>query len=392
MRVLYSFPQRLGAGRICIIPWHQMVGLAAAGAEVTALVGSIERDPGANVSCRATLCPGGVKIPFRLLGMNLVNAIHDYRTASWLSINYGKIDIVHGWPSASLRTIKIARQHGIPFVLERPNAHTAFAYEEVAAECKRLDFSLPRDHDHSWNAALLRHEEREYASTDYLICPSEFVAQTFRERNFNESKLLRHRYGYDPTRFSPATERIQSPGINMVYAGVCYPRKGLHYALEAWINSTASKTGQFKICGEFVEGYEEKLGSMLAHPSVKVMGHRNDLPELFRSADLFVLPSVEEGSALVTYEARASGCVLLVSDRAGAVCEHQVDSLIHDARDVDALTSHISLLADNPGILARLRENSMATILELTWSRAGRILLDCYQMALERRGISTSRY
>ena len=59
---------------------------------------------------------------------------------------------------------------------------------------------------------------------------------------------------------------------------------------------------------------------MLAHPSVRVLGQRNDVPELMRQSDIFVLPSIEEGSALVTSEARGSGCVLLVSDAAGAVC------------------------------------------------------------------------
>ena len=43
---------------------------------------------------------------------------------------------------------------------------------------------------------------------------------------------------------------------------------------------------------------------MLAHPSVQVLGHRTDVPELMRNSDILVLPSIEEGSALVTSEAR----------------------------------------------------------------------------------------
>ena len=37
---------------------------------------------------------------------------------------------------------------------------------------------------------------------------------------------------------------------------------------------------------------------MLAHPSVKVLGHRNDVPELMRKSDILVLPSIEEGFGL----------------------------------------------------------------------------------------------
>lgn len=364
--------------------WQQVVGLASAEVAVRVMAGSIERNLGDDVNTHATLEPMGLKIPFRLLGLKRVNAIHDFRVASWISANHSKIDIVHGWPSASLRSIRAAKQFGIPFVLERPNAHTAFAYEEVAEECRRVGVDLPKNHDHSWNAALLEHEEEEYALADYLLCPSEFVKATFLDRGFESSKLLRHRYGYDSAKFSVGPERFGRQ-LTMVYAGVCDPRKGLHYALEAWVRSDASRTGRFRICGEFVPGYRAILAKLLAHPSVEVMGQRDDLAEILKEADLFVLPSIEEGSALVTYEARAGGCVLLVSDRTGAVCEHQVDSLVHPARDVAMLSAHISLLDSEPETLARLRSRSLATVSDLTWNSAGRVLSDCYRKALTGR-------
>jgi hypothetical protein len=42
-RVLYSFPNRLGAGRICYTAWKQVAGLAAAGAEMLVLPTSLSR-------------------------------------------------------------------------------------------------------------------------------------------------------------------------------------------------------------------------------------------------------------------------------------------------------------------------------------------------------------
>ena len=47
-----------------------------------------------------------------------------------------------------------------------------------------------------------------------------------------------------------------------------------------------------------------------------------------RACHVLVLPSFEEGSALVTYEGRACGCVLVISDRAGAPAEAGVDALV----------------------------------------------------------------
>ena len=88
---------------------------------------------------------------------------------------------------------------------------------------------------------------------------------------------------------------------------------------------------------------------MLTHPSVRVLGHRHDVPDLMRHADVLILPSIEEGSALVTAEARGSGCVLVVSEAAGAICEHMKDALVHPVGDVKMLAAHLALLHENRG-------------------------------------------
>ncbi len=117
----------------------------------------------------------------------------------------GRVDVVHVWPLGALRDAQ-RRPHasGIPTVLERPNAHTRFAYEVVAAECERLGITLPPDHEHAYNAEILRHEEEEYELADYLLCPSDFVVKTFRDQGFPQEKLLRHTYGFDPSVFFAA--------------------------------------------------------------------------------------------------------------------------------------------------------------------------------------------
>lgn len=382
IRVLYSFPQRLGAGRICLTAWNQAEGLSKAGADVRVMAGSVERELNGAVKVMQTLCPGNVKLPFRMLGRRMVNAIHDSAVAGWLAKNPGAIDIVHVWPLAALRTIRTARSLGIPTVLERPNAHTGYAFREVAEECRRVGMALAENHDHAWNQRTLEHEEKEYRECDHLLCPSPFVAETFEAEGFGGSKLLRHQYGYDGGAFSPDPSYRSGDGLEVVYAGVCEPRKGLHMALDAWLQSPASRKGRFRICGSFVPGYEDRLGQRLLQPGVEYLGQRSDLPGILSSSDVFVLPSIEEGSALVTYEARASGCVLLVSDRAGAVAEHGVDSLIHRARDVAELSGHFTMLNSDRGFLSALRGKSLAGAGKLTWTEAGVVLLNAYRQAI----------
>ena len=307
-------------------------------------------------------------------------ALHDYLVARRLEKLVGKIDIVHTWPLGALKTLKVAARLGIPTVLERPNAHTRFAYEVVQKECDRIGVALPPDHEHAWKADVLAKEEEEYKLAYRILCPSDFVVRTFIDQGYPAERIARHQYGYDEKVFYPGQQNAANGrGLAMLYVGGCAPRKGLHYALEAWLSSSACHDGTFSIAGAFVPGYAEKLAPMLSHSSVKVLGHRSDVPELMRQSDVLVLSTIEEGSALVTSEARGSGCVLLVSEAAGAICEHMKNALVHNVADVGTLSKQITMLWNDRGLLAKLRENSLRRAEEATWTAAGRKLLEAYK-------------
>jgi glycosyltransferase involved in cell wall biosynthesis len=379
LRVLQSFPHKIGAARICTTAWYQAVGVADAGADVTVMTGAVERPLPANVAVRSTLSRGRWRIPYRAVGTLRALKIHDFMVARSLPKLAGKIDIVHVWPLAATQTLRAARRLGIPTVLERPNAHTRFAYEAVAQECDRLGVSLPADHEHAYNALRLRIEEEEYGLADYLLCPSEFVVKTFRDLGHPEERLLRHTYGFDERAFHPETSSPdRRDGLSAVFVGVCAVRKGVHFALEAWLRSPASETGTFRIAGGFVPEYEAKLADMLSHPSVQVLGHRDDVPELMRNSDVLLLPSIEEGFGLTCVEAMGSGCVPLVSDACTDVCVHDENALVHAVGDVDAITEHITMLDRDSERLADLRRNCLRDAPEHTWAQAGRRLLDVY--------------
>ena len=392
IRVLYSFPNKLGAARICYTAWQQVNSLAEAGADLLVFPGAMSRPVSAGVRVRPTLARGRLRIPYGLLGTLRTVALHDHIVARRLEKLAGQIDIVHTWPLGALETLKTAKRLGIPTVLERCNAHTGFAMEVVQKECDRLGIALPPDHEHAYNAGKLRKEEDEYGLADRLLCPSDFVVSTFLDRAYPAEKLARHQYGFDEKTFHPGNEpRNPKRGLTMLFVGVCAVRKGVHYALEAWLKSPASRDGTFLIAGEFLPDYAEKLKPMLQHPSVQVLGHRNDVAELMRKSDILVLPSIEEGSALVTSEARGSGCVLVVSEAAGAICRHRENALVHKTGDVSALTQHITLLHEDRAFLERLRAASLATIPELTWTAAGRILLDVYRETIEAHKAGSAR-
>jgi glycosyltransferase involved in cell wall biosynthesis len=379
IRVLYSYPQKIGAGRICTTAWYQVAGVAAAGAQVTVFPGAVARSLPEGVDVRPTFARGKLRVPFSVFGQKRSLAVHDHIVARRLPPLAGQIDIVHTWPLGARETLKAAARLGIPTVLERPNAHTGFAYDVVARECERLGVELPPDHEHAYNAEYLAWEETEYRLADRLLCPSDFVVHTFLENGFAPEKLARHAYGFDESIYHPdVNPRDPSRPLTMLFVGVAAVRKGLHFALESWLRSPASQSGVFLIAGEMLPTYESRLSLMLAHPSVNVLGHRTDVPALMRRSDLFVLPTIEEGSPLASLEALGSGCVPLVSN----VCSelrHMENALVHPVGDVDALTHHITLLHEDRALLARLRDGAISTAPQFTWSQAGVRLVEVYR-------------
>ena len=86
---------------------------------------------------------------------------------------------------------------------------------------------------------------------------------------------------------------------------------------------------------------------------------------LYKDADLFILPSLEEGIANVVLEAMALGCPVLSSDCGGMeeVIKDGVNGLIFPVARTDVLLSQIQRFVTMPThLIERLRENARETI------------------------------
>jgi glycosyltransferase involved in cell wall biosynthesis len=388
MRVLYSFPHKLGADRICYTAWQQVRGLASAGADVLLFPGVLSRPVPDSVAVHPTLARGRLRVPYKLVGKLRALALHDKIVARRLEKLAGQVDVVHLWPCAALETIKTAKRLGIPTVLERPNAHTRFCYEVVAAEHKRIGIQTPHG-DYKPSEAVLAREEAEFDACDFLLCASEFAAQSFLDRGFPGEKILRHRYGFDDALYFPKTT-LREPGkkFTALFVGVDAVRKGLHLATEAWLSSPASKDGTFLIAGELTQEYKDRFAADLAHPSIVQLGHRHDVPQLMQSADILLMPSIEEGFALVCAEAIGAGCVPLASTACTEMCQHMENALVHHVGDVATLRQQITDVHDHPELLARLRAGALQSRADWTWDAAGRVLVGAYEQAVRHYGRS----
>src|ERR1035441_5244553 len=95
VRVLYSFPHKLGAGRICYTAWQQVNGVAAAGAEVVAFPGVLYKAVSPGVRVRPTLAWGKLRIPYKLLGRIRSLALHDYIVSRRIEKMAGATCLIH---------------------------------------------------------------------------------------------------------------------------------------------------------------------------------------------------------------------------------------------------------------------------------------------------------
>jgi glycosyltransferase involved in cell wall biosynthesis len=380
--LLYSFPDGIGRPGIGTTAYHQVLELARHGVRVTLFCTSQHADLPSSVRVVRTLSLGQRRVPHRVLGIRRSYTYHDARVAAALARRSGAVDAVHCWPRAALRTARAAGQLGIPSFREIPNTHTGHAFDVVAHELHLLGMQKVRGHSHTYDRDVLALEEAEYDAADYLLVPSEYSFRTFVERGIAAERLLLHRYGYDPERFFPPVQRDEQRPFTAIFVGRCEPRKGLHYALRAWVASGAADAGRFVVCGAFEPSYRDALRPLLDHPSIEVQGFVPDPAVLMRESDVLVFPSIEEGSALVTYEAQACGCVPVVSEAAGARVRDGVDGLVHAPRDVTTLTEQLRCVSRDRDLLARLRAATLVSSRELTWSAAGDELLGLYARAV----------
>jgi glycosyltransferase involved in cell wall biosynthesis len=392
VRVLYSFPDTIGKPGIGTTAFNQAAALAEIGVEVFVIATSAARHAAGWLELQETLSLFGRRVPHRALGIARSYRYHDRRVARRLASLGREVDLVHSWPRATLETAAVAHRLGIPLLREVPNTHTAHAYEVSAAEHAALGIPPVPGSSHSPDAETLALEEAEYDAAEILLVPSEYARGTFLERGYPAEKLALHRYGYEPELFYPAGAAVdvEAP-LRVVFAGRCEPRKGLHLALRAWVESGVAERGRFLICGEFVPGYREVLGDWLEHPSVEVRTFTPNLPEFLRASHVLLLPSIEEGSALVTYEAQGSGCALLVSEAAGARCTHLVQGLVHPTGDVATLTEHLRLLDNDRKLLESLRAGARKQASKLTWRAAAEDLQGIYADAVDTARSSAAR-
>jgi glycosyltransferase involved in cell wall biosynthesis len=141
------------------------------------------------------------------------------------------------------------------------------------------------------------------------------------ERGFKPQRILKNAYPVDLSVFKPEnTPRPKDRPLTIVNTGSLSLRKGTPYLLEA-----------FRLIQQKIPNVRLLLTEVIQDDIKEVLSRYSDLPiewapplphpqlaERLRSADIFVLPSLEEGLVRTACEAMACGLPAILTPHTGA--------------------------------------------------------------------------
>jgi glycosyltransferase involved in cell wall biosynthesis len=204
---------------------------------------------------------------------------------------------------------------------------------------------------------------------DFIFCPSPIVVKSFKEAGVSEDKLLLTTEGWAPERFpNYQFDKPPSEEVNVLFLGLACVRKGVHLLLQAW--EKAGIKGKLTIFGRIEPAIAQTCGHLLKRSDVVHFDHALDYSYAYRQADFFAFPSLEEGSALVIYEAMGHGLPILASPvGGGGVVRDGIEGIILESYDTDAWVEGLRKLSNSPDLRAKMGAAARKRALDLTWQQ-----------------------
>jgi glycosyltransferase involved in cell wall biosynthesis len=276
---------------------------------------------------------------------------------------------VYLWPDISLDLIEELKRRGYLLIREMINTHRGFA-KKILDEAYRELGSPPL---HTISASSVEHETQVLSRMDYVFCPNSMVAQSLQEENgFQESQLLRTSYGWEPARILSSQKSLpEIDGVTVLFVGRVCVRKGAHILLDLWARSGIK--GRLVLAGGLEPFIAERFRSCLSREDVVVLDYVKDVGALYRSADIFAFPTLEEGGPMVTFEAQGAGLPALTTPmgRAGIV-EDGVTGFVRDPHDHAGMLSALHELAASVELRVKMGEAARMAARYFSWTEVGR--------------------
>jgi phosphatidylinositol alpha-1,6-mannosyltransferase len=194
--------------------------------------------------------------------------------------------------------------------------------------------------------------------------------------------------GVDIETFHPGNHTHTS--INILSVGRLIERKGQHHLLQAFACLCQEITGcQLQLTLAGTGDDESRLKTIAGELGISGQVHflgfvpRQAMPDVYRQADIFVLPSQSEGMSIALLEAMASGLPVVVTNTGGTqeLITPEKNGLVVVWADIEGLARALKRLVEDGNLRERMSLANRQTALKFSWSQVAEQYLDL----LERR-------
>ncbi len=259
---------------------------------------------------------------------------------------------------AALKAGLRVQARGGKYICDRGSTHARYQWRILSEEHRHwgapLDIYDPRDTDR---------EEVQYAQADCITVPSSFAARSFVAEGVAEDKLRVIPYGVRLDAFQPAAAPAPDT-FEVLFVGQVSLRKGVPYLLEAFARLKHPRK-RLRLVGPMFP-HMKPLLERLPMENVEIVGAvaRPELVRLLSASHVMVLPSLEEGLALVQGEALACGCPIIATPNTGSedLFTDGKEGFIVPIRSAEAIAERLQQLADDPQLQRQMRAAALERV------------------------------
>jgi glycosyltransferase involved in cell wall biosynthesis len=267
----------------------------------------------------------------------------------------GSASGVYVFSSAGLELLKAAKSEGRRAVLEQVIAPRRIEIALMKHEQEAFPDWQARAPSSEYVDAFCAREEAEWSLADLILCGSEFVRAGIAECNGPAERCVVVPYGVASHAGENPVRAAHGGPLRVLVVGAVGLRKGSPYVELAAKRLKGRAT--IRMLGPLDVSPKARAG---LSASVELVGSvpRSQVAEHLAWADVFLLPSLCEGSAAATYEALAAGLPVICTPNTGSVVRSGVEGFIVPIRDVDAIVNSIDRLIEDRELRLSMSENA----------------------------------
>lgn len=251
-----------------------------------------------------------------------------------------------GWPDIEAATGRVDVTHATTLAVPGTIAPLVVTVQDLA---------FLHEPDHFTRNGLRffdRGVKRTLRHADLVVVPSEATAEDCRSIGLRDDRLRIVPWGIDPTpvtdvEVEAVRQRWQIDKPYVLFVGTIEPRKNLPRVVEAF-SRMASDTHCLVIVGW--KGWKEDLGSIIetSDADVRPLGYvpGDDLPALYRGADVCCAPSLREGFGMPVLEAMTQATPVVTSAGTSTAEVAGDTGVLVDPLDVDAISEGLQRAID----------------------------------------------